>query len=97
MQKIIGKGVGQLNKEIEELTLMLLYLTAWEEDVPPFGRHKRNWKSHSAKVLDKLDKDGLLVSSDKSDSVFLTSAGAIRAQALVQKYLGNSAVQLTNF
>lgn len=85
-----------MNKEIEELTLMLLYLTAWEEDVPPFGRHKRNMKSLCSEVLDKLDRDGLLVSSDKSDSVFLTNAGALRAQALVQKYLGERAVQLTN-
>mgnify|MGYP000855899164 CR=1 FL=1 len=82
-----------MNKQIEELTLMLLYLTAWEEEVPPFGVHKRSWKAFNSRILDKLDADGLLVGSEKSNSVFLTAEGAFRAQALVKKYLGEKEIQ----
>lgn len=89
------KGVGQLNKQIEELTLVLLYLTAWEEEAPPFGKHKRNWKTHPSEIIDQLNNDGMLVSTDKSNSVFLTNAGALRAQALVKKYLGEKAVLMS--
>ena len=84
-----------MNSHIEELTLLLLYLTAWEEEARPFGVHKRSWKCYNSRILDKLDADGLLVESDKSNSVFLTSEGTLRAQALVKKYLGEKETQLS--
>ncbi len=77
-----------MNRQIEELTLLLLYLTAWEEEARPFGVHKRSKKNYSPLVLEKLGADGLLVESRKSDSVFLTDEGAAHAQFLAQKYLG---------
>ena len=85
------KGELQLNNKIEELTLLLLYMTAWDEDAPPLGVHKRSWKEHSFTVLKQLEEDGLIVDSNKSKSVFLTSQGAVRAQNLLKKYLGDSA------
>ena len=88
------KGGVQLNSKLEELTLLLLYLTAWEEEARPLGVYKRSAKGFSSRVLDKLDADGLLVGSDKSSSVFLTHAGATRAQALARKYLGEREFQL---
>ena len=76
-----------MNKEVAELTLLLLYLTAWEEDVPLFGAHKRSWKGYNFDILNKLDEDGLIVGSNKSKSVFLTDEGAARARELMKKYL----------
>ena len=84
-----------MNSHIEELTLLLLYLTAWEEEARPLGVHKRSWKCYNSRILDKLDADGLLVESDKSNSVFLTSEGTLKAQALVKKYLGEKETQLS--
>lgn len=81
-----------MKKQIEELTLLLLYLTAWEEEAPPFGVHKRSNKGFSPQVLDKLDAEGLLVGSAKSNSVFLTDEGAFMAQALAKKYLGEKEI-----
>lgn len=83
-----------MNREIEELTLLLLYLTAWEEEARPFGLHKRSMKSFSSQVINKLDADGLLVESDKSNSVFLTTEGANRAQALIKKYFEKTEFQM---
>ena len=74
---------------------MLLYLTAWEEEARPFGVHKRSNKCYSSRILDKLDAEGLLVETDKSNSVFLTNEGALRAQALVRKYLGEKEILLS--
>lgn len=80
-------GECRLNSKIEELTLMLLYLTAWDEEVPPFGTHKRSWKGYNKEVLDNLDGKGLIVGSNKSKTVFLTDEGAARAMQLVNQYL----------
>lgn len=80
-----------MNKKVEELTLMLLYLTAWDEEVPPFGTHKRSSRDYNLGVLSKLDENGLIVGSDKSGSVFLTDEGALMAKKLVKKYLGDEA------
>jgi hypothetical protein len=94
-ERLNEEGGVQLNNQIEELTLMLLYLTAWEEEARPFGVHKRSLKCYCSRILDQLNADGLLVSSDKSNSVFLTSEGTLRAQALVKKYLGEKEIQLS--
>lgn len=80
-----------MNNNIEELTLLLLYLTGWDEEAPPLGVHKRSWKEHSLTALKQLEEDGLIVDSHKSSSVFLTSQGAARARELLKKYLGDGA------
>ena len=85
-----------MNKKIEELTLLLLYLTAWDEEVPPFSTHKRSWKGYDFGILDSLDGEGLIVGSKKSKSVFLTEAGAARAQELAKKYLRDHVHQVTS-
>lgn len=85
-----------MNRPIEELTLLLLYLTAWEEEVPLFGVHKRSRKDYSLAALSQLEKDGFIVNSNKSQSVFLTDAGAAMAQKLMQKYLGDKVNLLVN-
>jgi len=79
-----------LKKQIEELTLMLLYLSGWDEDVPPFGKHKRSWKNHNSGALINLDREGLIVGSDKANTVFLTDEGASKAKELVRRYFGDS-------
>jgi hypothetical protein len=75
-----------MNQQIEELTLLLLYLTSWEEEIggPPI---RRAWKGFRFEVLDALEEAGYLSQSKRAKSVGLTKAGLEQAQALRAKYL----------
>lgn len=73
---------------IEELTLLLLYLTSWEEDVIPGALTvHRAWKGFRFEVLDALEEQGDLNQSRRAKSVTLTKKGVQRAQALQARYL----------
>ncbi|TQR14716.1 DUF6429 family protein [Psychrobacillus soli] len=75
-----------MKKEIEELTLLLLYLTSWkEEDVPETIR--RSWKGYSFDALDQLQDRDYLRGGIKSKSVYLTEAGIEQAKQLIEKYI----------
>ncbi|MFJ8065680.1 DUF6429 family protein [Psychrobacillus sp. NPDC096426] len=74
-----------MKKEIEELTLLLLYLTSWkEEDFPE--TIQRSWKGHSFEALDQLKELDYLRGGIKSKSVYLTEAGIEQAKQLMEKY-----------
>lgn len=78
----------KLEEVVKELTLLLLYLTSWEEggmaEMPPVHRA---WKGHRFEALDALADEGLLSSSHGAKSVYLTDEGVTKAQALQRKYL----------
>ncbi|KLU63357.1 hypothetical protein CEB3_c02810 [Peptococcaceae bacterium CEB3] len=72
---------------IEELTLLLLYLTSWEEK-SPFGSAYRSWKGYPFEMLDQLTTAGYISGSRNAKSVYFTEEGAAKAQELQRKYLG---------
>lgn len=83
---------------IEELTLLLMYLTSWEEDgyvsdendEIKEGKIKTCWKGYSFDVINKLtDKGYLFPSKYKNKSVTLTKEGEELAKKLIDKYLKN--------
>ncbi|MEK4870267.1 DUF6429 family protein [Niallia sp. FSL W8-1348] len=77
-----------MEKQIKELTLLLLYLTSWKEkDFPEEMR--RSWKGYPFDVLNEFYDKDLLRGSIKSKSVYLTESGIKESEALVKKYLGN--------
>jgi hypothetical protein len=65
---------------IEELTLMLMYLTSWEER---HGELRRCWKGYDFEVLDKLEAAGLISSSHRAKSAYMTTEGVARAAHLL--------------
>lgn len=67
---------------IHDLTLMLLYLTSWEEKVPG-GSVQRAWKSYDRATIDTLAKEGLLSTSKRSKSAHLTPEACRQAEVLV--------------
>ncbi len=86
-----------LNKEVlEELTLLLMYLTSWEEDgyigdennIPIETKVKTTWKGYSFEVINKLmDEKYLYYSKYKNKSVSLTPKGEELAKKLIEKYI----------
>lgn len=81
---------------IKDLTLMLLWLTAWDEgsqsiDAKPL---LRSWVSYSWDAVDALRDEQLVKGRKGSKSVYLTEQGADSAKALVERYrsvVGDSA------
>lgn len=85
-----------MEKSIEELTLLLMYLTSWEEDgyvadendMPKEAKIKTCWKGYSFDVINKLmDEKYLYFSKYKNKSVSLTSKGEELAKKLIDKYI----------
>ncbi|MFQ5867672.1 MAG: DUF6429 family protein [bacterium] len=76
-----------MEREVKELTLLLLYLTSWEEKekyLPQPLYH--SWKGYPFEILNKLEEDGLITQGRRSKSVYLTDEGIRQAKELKKKY-----------
>jgi hypothetical protein len=76
-----------MEDKIKELTLLMLYLTSWEEK-GHFGELRRSWKGYPFDVLNELTDEDLIEGSVRSKSIYITENGIKEAEALVKKYLG---------
>lgn len=76
-----------MNEIIKELTLLLIYLTSWEEDAGLI-KVQRSWKGYSFDVLDKLNEEGYIDGSKGTKSVYLTEEGLSKAKEFMKKYIG---------
>ena len=87
--KICSKGGIVNEKNIEELTLLLMYLTSWEEEPNSFeDKFKQCWKGYKFDIINELtDKGYLFPSKYKNKSVTLTKEGEKLAEELINKYL----------
>lgn len=74
-----------MEKEIEELTLLLLYLTSWREKGMPESIC-RSWKGYPFEILNKLEQQRLITQGRRAKSAYLTEEGTKRAEALKKKY-----------
>ncbi len=74
-----------LDQLVEDLSLILIYLTAWEEKVLD-ERFLRSWKGYPFEVLDKLAAEGYIFTSRRSRSVHLTQSGIEKAETLKRSY-----------
>ncbi|GHU70378.1 hypothetical protein FACS1894184_15760 [Clostridia bacterium] len=72
---------------IKELTLLLLYLTSWEEK-EPLTNHNfyRAWKKHNWETIDKLAEEELIYDDHGRKSANLSDKGAEMTKNLVGKY-----------
>ena len=71
---------------IKELTLLLIYLTSWQEDVGS-KKVQRSWKGYPFEVLDELNEEGYIDGSKHAKSVYLTEEGLGKAKELLKKYI----------
>lgn len=85
-----------MNERIEELTLLLMYLTSWDEESLFYDENnnldkvaiKNTWKGYSFDVINKLtDKGYLFPTKYKNKSVTLTKEGEKLAELLMRKYI----------
>jgi Domain of unknown function (DUF6429) len=77
------RGAAALDEVVRDLTLLLLYLTSWEEG--PDGV-RRSWKGFRFEALDDLADAGLISDSKRAKSVWLTEAGVERVRALQARF-----------
>ena len=83
-----------MEKNIEELTLLLMYLSSWEEDgfvasendMPIKAKIKTCWKGYDFGIINKLTDENYLYYS-KGKSVSLTPKGEELAKKLISKYI----------
>lgn len=67
---------------IEDLVLLLIYLTSWEEKSPGDSSVLRSWKGYPFDVLDSLIEKGFVTGSRRAKSVYLTDEGEEKARKI---------------
>jgi len=72
-----------------ELTLLLIYLTGWEEDKrnSPGEKVFRAWKGYKFEILAEIQKQQLIYQIPGGKSLLLTDEGKQKAEELKRKYL----------
>jgi len=82
---------------IKDLTLMLMYLTSWEESLVP-GLRKRSdrpgfrpsvrrcWKGYDFDILNELTDEGLVNAGGRSKSAYFNDEGVAKALELLKQY-----------
>ena len=84
-----------MDKIIDELTLMLLYLTSWQECPTEEIRHKPirtaeklrlTWKGHDRSALSRLDAAGLPSEKLKSVTIMVSTIPFLCLYPFIQKY-----------
>ncbi len=71
---------------LEDLTLLVIYLSSWVEEKKGFPPVRRAWKGYLFEVLDTLAGKGLIVSGRRSKSLTLTETGATYARELEEEF-----------
>lgn len=82
---------------IKDLTLMLMYLTSWEESLVPGIRRKPDragiypkaricWKGYDFDILNELTDEGLVNARGRSKSASFTDEGEAKALELLKQY-----------
>jgi ribosomal protein S18 acetylase RimI-like enzyme len=71
---------------IEELSLMLMYLTRFQDNNELCRYMETSWKSYDFSALDELEKKKLLYQPEKSKCVYLSEEGKARARKLLDEY-----------
>jgi hypothetical protein len=76
-------------KTKQDLTLLLIYLTGWEEDKrnSPGEKVFRAWKGYKFEILDEIQNQQLIFQIPGGKSLILTDKGKQKAEELRRQYL----------
>ena len=78
-------------EKIAKLTLLLIYLTSWEEKESGTSV-LRAWKGYDFDILDKLEEEGLITKSSTAKSLYLTEQGTAAAKNLEERMLSQTLI-----
>jgi hypothetical protein len=71
---------------LEDLTLLVIYLSSWEEELAPDLIVRRAWKGYLFEVLDALEEKGYISQTRRAKSLTLTETGVLRAEEIEERY-----------
>lgn len=77
------------NEDIENLTLLLAYLTSWDENPKKQYGDKpimRAWKGYDFDILNSLENKGYITQSRGAKSLHITDKGLNKAKELSVKF-----------
>jgi hypothetical protein len=79
---------ANMDQNLKELNLLLLYLSGWEEDSRknPGEKVYRAWKGYLFEVLNALEDENFILQFGNSKSVIVTEEGRKTAEQLKEKY-----------
>lgn len=78
--------IAELQEMVSELTLLLVYLTSWEEPLSGKLTVRKAWKGYTFDTLNALEDRGLIHQSRKAKSVMLTDEGIALARDLLKRF-----------
>ena len=71
---------------LEELTLLVIYLSSWEEELAPDLTVRQAWKGYLFEVLDVLEEQGYISQTRRAKSLALTEKGVLKAREIRERY-----------
>jgi len=78
-----------MKEKVKELSLLLLYLTGWEEDVrnEPGQKQYKTWSGYLFEVLKQLEEEKLIRQLYNSKALLVLPQGLEKAKQLKEAYL----------
>lgn len=80
----------QKKKLAQEFTLLLIYLSSWQEKDIAGETMLHAWKGYDFDILDRLKEKGLIDFSYKAKSLHIPEAGRQMAEMLLEKFATKS-------
>ena len=74
------------NQLMQDLALVLIYLSSWEEKNIADQIIHRCWKGYDFNILDQLKEKGLIEFSYTAKSLYISEEGLQKAQMLLAKF-----------
>jgi Mn-dependent DtxR family transcriptional regulator len=71
---------------LEDLTLLVIYLSSWEEELAADLTVRRAWKGYLFEVLNALEEKGYISQTRRAKSLTLTEAGVEQAEEIEERF-----------
>ena len=84
--KIIGMETNEITQEqLEDLTLLMIFLQSWKEKIVDGTEILRAWKGYDFNILNKLNEKKLVNDRPGNKSLYLTEEGIKKSKEILSK------------